>query len=55
VLATIQGAASSGCLPGLLLQHKKLVAPKKAADTRMMSLKITKARNAVVTERPGRR
>jgi hypothetical protein len=44
MLGTVQGAASSGCLPGLLLQRKKLVSPQKAAAPRMMSRKITKAR-----------
>jgi hypothetical protein len=37
------------------LQRKKLIAPEKAADPRMMSWKITKAGKAVVTEKPGRR
>jgi hypothetical protein len=37
------------------LQRKKLIAPEKAADPRMMSWKITKAGKAVVAEKPGRR
>jgi hypothetical protein len=37
------------------LQRKKLIAPEKAADPRMMSWKITKAGKAMVAEKPGRR